>query len=231
MVVVHHTSINSMSTLIKICCILFVAVCTTYCGQPAPTPIAEVPLPAAQVDTHTQLPEAPLAKQKVVKKPDAVAAVTIEEMPIANIGRQVLEDSAFMLDNEVIIFKLLDSLGAEKRTTRDFYFSVFNRLIRRSDGILADAVGEYALRFVENYPAEFLANSKGFTNAHLETWASQIGIELYLMTGTAKSNFDRAVENFRKNCKGCGPVERERLTRFETLIWNTIEQNLNERVP
>ncbi len=220
-----------MAIPFKLIVVLFVAVCTTCCRQPVPTPAIETAAPVVVNDTP--LPPQPEAPQKASfeKKPVPVTLVPVEELPIEKVGKLLLKDSLPTLENEVIIYKLLDSLCAKTRKSRDFYFLVFNKLIKRSDGILADAVGDYALNYVETYPAEFLANSKAFSNALLETWASQIGIELYLSAGSTKDSFDKTVETFRRNCKGCSTTEMERLARFEGLIWNTIKQNLDERVP
>lgn len=153
----------------------------------------------------------------------------LAELPIKKVGELILKDSIKSLNNEIVSFMLLDSLSAESRQSRDFYFRVFNKIMDRSGSVLSDAIGDYALTYVESYPNEFLANSKNFSPNRLETWASHIGIELFLSGGDAKEAFDKSTQTFQANCKGCQAHDLARLTEFNKLIWITIQQNQVEK--
>ena len=153
------------------------------------------------------------------------------DLPIKKIGELVLQDSIAYLSNEVTAFMLLDSLLSKNKTSRDFYFKVFNKIMERSGGSLDDAVGDYALTYVENYPKDFLDNSRNFTEDKLASWAGNIGIELFLSSQNQREAFEKSTRMFRSNCKNCDQQQLARLDSFNNMIWTTIEQNLNQRKP
>jgi hypothetical protein len=154
-----------------------------------------------------------------------------KDLAIKKIGELVLQDSIAYLSNEVTAFMLLDSLLSKNKSSRDFYFKVFNKIMERSGGSLDDAVGDYALTYVENYPREFLENSRNFTDDKLASWGGNIGIELFLSSQNQKEAFEKSTRMFKSNCKNCDQQLLARLDSFNNMIWTTIEQNLNQRKP
>lgn len=165
----------------------------------------------------------------LTEKPNRRVAKSLRDLPIKKVGELILSDSIKTLNDEVISFMLLDSLSAQKRKSRDFYFKVFNKIMDRSGGAMSDAIGDYALSYVESYPGEFLENSKSFSANRLETWASHIGIELFLSSGDPKDVYEKTTQLFHANCKGCDAAALARLNEFNKLIWTTIEQNKEEK--
>lgn len=166
-----------------------------------------------------------LETDTVAEKPSRPAPRNIRALPVKKVGELILSDSIKAINDEVVSFMLLDSLSAESRRSRDFYFKVFNKIMDHSGGALSDAIGDYALSYVESYPNEFLANSRNFSGNRLETWASHIGIELFLSSGDVKDIYDKTTQSFQTNCKGCDAATLARLNDFNKLIWTTIEQN------
>ncbi len=184
------------------------------------TPAADTAVP--KTGEYNPEDDPTLVKQeKVVIKP--------EELPISRVGELVLKDSIKVYDNEVITFMLFDSLLSPKKKSRDFYFKVFNKMMDRSGGKMGDAIGDYALTYVESYPREFLANSKNFTQDRMDTWASNIGIELFLLPGNKKEAYEKSIRTFTNNCKNCDTADLARLNTFNKLVLQTIEQNLKGR--
>jgi hypothetical protein len=123
---------------------------------------------------------------------------------------------------------MLDSLSSDSKQSRQFYFKVFNKIMNKADGEVAESIGGYALTYVQNYPQEFLDNSRAFSKNQLEAWAGNIGIELYLSSNESdnvKEAFDQMVVLFNDNCKGCNSSQRNRLKDFNNLIWRTIKEN------
>ena len=188
---------------------------------------------AVPIDTSATIAnDRELSADSIPLKPAAtVTAPNPEDLPIRTVGELIISDKIKSLKNDTISFMLLDSLLADSRQTRDFYFKVFNKLMDRSGGNLSDAIGDYALSYVERYPNEFLANSKKFSANRLGTWASNIGIELFLSAGDVKEAYDKTTQSFVSNCKGCQAQEFERLSEFNKLIWTTIVQNKVEQKP
>jgi hypothetical protein len=52
-------------------------------------------------------------------------------------------------------FACMDSLTSENKINRDFYWSVFQIILKKSDGALSEVVGSYLKRYLEKYPKEF----------------------------------------------------------------------------
>ena len=103
--------------------------------------------------------------------------------------------------------------------------------MERSGGSLDDAVGDYALTYVENYPKDFLDNSRSFTEDKVASWAGNIGIELFLSSQNQKEAFEKSTRLFKSNCKNCNLQQLARLDNFNNMIWTTIEQNIQQRKP
>ena len=150
-----------------------------------------------------------------------------EQLPIRTVADLILKDSIRPISNPVI-YKMLDSLSSDLKPTRQFYFGVFNKIMNKADGEVAESIGGYALTYVQNYPKEFLENSRTLSKNQFEAWASNIGIELYLSSSESdnvKETYDQMVVLFNDNCKDCIGYFRSRLKEFTNLIWQTIREN------
>lgn len=78
----------------------------------------------------------------------------LSDLPIRKVGDLIVSDSIAPSDN-FVTFKLMDSLNSDNKEARDFYFHVFEKIVKKSDGALSEVVGAYAQQYIENYPAEF----------------------------------------------------------------------------
>jgi hypothetical protein len=100
--------------------------------------------------------------------------------------------------------------------------------MNKADGDIAESIGGYALTYIQNYPKEFLENSRTFSKNQFEAWASNIGIEIFLATSereNVKEAYNQVVNLFNDNCKDCSSYHKSRLKEFNTLVWRTIEEN------
>jgi len=71
----------------------------------------------------------------------------LSDLTLRQVGKLILADSIQPSDNK-ITFDCMDSLLAKQSTTRDYYFPVFLKILDKSDGALAEAVGQYAMTYV-----------------------------------------------------------------------------------
>ncbi|HEX8332958.1 MAG TPA: hypothetical protein VF622_10060 [Segetibacter sp.] len=162
-----------------------------------------------------------------VQKTDTSNRYYWEQLPIRTVADLILRDSIRPVSSPVI-YNMLDSLSSDSKQSRHFYFKVFNKIMNKADGDVAESIGGYALTYVQNYPQEFLDNSLAFSKNQLEAWAGNIGIELYLSShesDNVKEAFDQMVVLFNDNCKACNSNQRNRLKEFNNLIWRTIKEN------
>lgn len=207
------------------------AVVLLGCGEKQTATETKDTLPTPIVETTAVASNEYDPTQDSTFKPVVQEAPQPHDLSIKKVGELVLKDSVAYLSNEVTAFMLLDSLLSKNKDSRDFYFKVFNKIMERSGGSLDDAVGDYALTYVENYPKEFIENSKSFSEDKLASWAGNIGIELFLSSQNQKEAFEKSTRMFKSNCKNCDQQQLARLDSFNSMIWTTIEQNLNQRKP
>jgi hypothetical protein len=154
-----------------------------------------------------------------------------EQLPIRTVAELILKDSIRPVSSP-IIYNMLDSLSSDIKSSRQFYFKAFNKIMNKADGEVAESIGGYALTYVQNYPKEFIENSQSFSRNQLEAWAGNIGIELYLSSSESdnvKEAFDQMVVLFTDNCKGCNSAQKNRLKEFNNLVWRTIKENQNAK--
>lgn len=201
------------------------------CGEKKSTVETKDTLAAPIVETTAAVSNEYDPGQDSTFKPVVEVKAKPEDLAIKKVGELVLKDSVAYLSNEVTAFMLLDSLLSKKKDSRDFYFRVFNKIMERSGGSLDDAVGDYALTYVENYPKEFLDNSRSFSEDKLASWAGNIGIELFLTSQNQKEAFEKSTRMFKSNCKNCDLQQMARLDTFNNMIWTTIAQNIQQRKP
>lgn len=78
----------------------------------------------------------------------------LSDLPIRQVGNLITSDSIAPSDN-FVTFELMDSLHSDNKEARDFYFNVFEKIVKKSDGALSEVIGAYAQEYIENYPKEF----------------------------------------------------------------------------
>jgi hypothetical protein len=69
-------------------------------------------------------------------------------------ARLILTDSIEPSDN-FITFASMDSISANQKEVRDYYFPVFQKIVGKSDGALSEVVGAYLLAYIKKFPKEF----------------------------------------------------------------------------
>ena len=94
-------------------------------------------------------------------------------------------------------FEILDKLCAkEVGIKRALYFLLFNQIMRKADGAVAEVMGEYCMRNIENnadFIIQYLANHESY--CHL--YAEHIAIELH-MSNTPLNEYDKKIPSIIK---------------------------------
>lgn len=139
-------------------------------------------------------------------------------------GNWILADSISPSDN-FSTFRLMDSLNAKAVESRMFYFSVFNKILEKADGALAEAVGLYALKYVENHTTEFLSFSKSISNEIFEKWARNVGVEIYLSSENPTEEAQYFIKRIERNCINCSLESKEKLETFKIIVNQAITEN------
>lgn len=136
----------------------------------------------------------------------------------------ILKDSVNPSDN-FSTFRVMDSLNAKSYNDRKFYFEVFLKIMKESDGALAEAVGLPAYNFVEKQTKEFFKLAQTITKAQFELWANNVGVEISLSsTNDPTKEAEIYCEKLRENCL---PEQRKEVERFCKIVSKTIEEESN----
>jgi hypothetical protein len=136
-------------------------------------------------------------------------------LPLAKVANLFLSDSIHPTDNG-ITFTCMDSVLSGKEETRTLIFPVFIKIMEAADGALAEAIGMYALSFVEKYSKEFANRSKQLTESQFGLWASYTGNELFFNLDN-ESEAKKWEKDLMHHCKACDSVELVRLRKFSEL--------------
>jgi hypothetical protein len=201
---------------VKILAAVVFVVAALSCGS------HETSATAVSIDSTSKL-----SSEKLIDTVSTTAAtINTDSLQTHTIGEMVLNGTLKPSDN-TFTFRLMDSLMAVDQESRKFYFTVFNKILDYADGALGEAIGDYALTYVEQHPGEFIANMKDLPQERLAAWASNIGIEISLSANDAKDSYKKFSESFINNCKGCSKQTIQQLQQFNKLVWQTVKENLN----
>jgi len=78
----------------------------------------------------------------------------LTDLKLEEVGKLILNDSIKPSDN-LVTFCILDSISSTNKATRDFFFPVYKKIVKQSDGALADMVAGKTKQYIEKYPNEF----------------------------------------------------------------------------
>jgi len=144
---------------------------------------------------------------------------------IKEVAQMILDNKCQPSDN-YITFSVMDSLLSQKSEDRKFYFRVFLNILEKADGALAEAVGLPAMNYVEKYTTEFIQLLTSISNDQLDSWASVIGIELFLSSqDDPMKDGEVYVEKLELNCLSLNENEKARLRKFNEIIIRSIQEN------
>lgn len=102
----------------------------------------------------------------------------LTDLTIPEIGSLYLSDSIIPQDNNVT-FQLMDTLVTCSDEDRDLFMSVFEVILRKADGALAEAVGSYSWRFIEIHSEYFLNYISNAEFDIISKWAEYTSYEMY----------------------------------------------------
>ena len=102
----------------------------------------------------------------------------LTDLSFRKIGELVLIDSVIPMDNN-ITFKLLDTISTCSENEIGFYLKVFDKIMLKSDGALAEVVGLYTLKFIRKRPEIFVNHIDTLTIENVKDWANYTSFEMY----------------------------------------------------
>ena len=125
-------------------------------------------------------------------------------------------------------FALMDSLSSPNKATRDLVFPAFKVVVEKSDGALAEVVGQYALKYLEAYPKEF-AERYSCCLEELFLLTDYIGYEVMISEAPAsayKQLFEKINQKYPKSAQD--KTARAFKEKLETYIVESEGQRVTE---
>jgi hypothetical protein len=147
----------------------------------------------------------------------------LTDLSFNEIGKLYLKDSIIPMDNNVT-FALLDTISYCKKKDIDFFLNVFEKIMIKSDGALAEAVGQYTLKFINNRPEIFVNHIDTINYTIIDKWANYTAYEMYF-----KYSADSLVyycNQLSDKLKGYG--KNKSLIRFEDRINKSAKALIEE---
>ena len=140
-------------------------------------------------------------------------------------AKWILIDSVIPSDN-FSTFRVMDSLESKRLEDRKFYFNVFLNIKKKADGALGEAIGSPAFSYTKNHTKEFLEFSSELTKEEFESWAYDVGVEIFLSSnGDPTKDAQDYFKKLKSNCLNCTVEEKELLERFNTAMKQGIIEN------
>ena len=182
---------------------------------------------ASGFDSSRDVNNTPVVTKNIsISNPEIKPEINTNSLSANEIGEMILDGRLQPSDNN-FTHRMIDSLNAIDKPSRKFYFKVFNKIMNYADGALSESIGNYALTYVMQNPEEFISNINNLEAERFDTWATQIGLELFLSANEPQENYNHFTSTFLKNCKGCNFATIVKLKRFNKLVWQTMQANLN----
>lgn len=130
-------------------------------------------------------------------------------------GQRILNGESIWGKNEEVIFALMDSLSSPSPDSRNFYFSVFQKISEQADGYVGEAIGGYVLKFVSQYPDEFIANAN---DGELKSFGYDAGAEIAMSaSGDPELDFQELKGQVSAKRQTMSDPDKQKLDQF--LLW------------
>ena len=132
--------------------------------------------PASSGPIYDMPPEVATPKTRKKAEPiiplrDPYNNLYLTDLTYREIGELLLIDSVIPMDNTVT-FKLLDTISSCSETDIAFFLQVFDNIMEKSDGALAEVVGSYTWGFIEKRPSIFVKHLDTLDQNIVEDWAN-----------------------------------------------------------
>lgn len=102
----------------------------------------------------------------------------MSDLPLKTVAKLILSDSIEPSDNK-FTFALLDTIFTCDKTEQNFYLNVFDKIMRKSDGVLSEAIGSYTYKFIQTQPINFLKHLSKLEQQDIKNWARYTTFEMY----------------------------------------------------
>jgi hypothetical protein len=146
------------------------------------------------------------------------------------VARWILKDS-IEPGNNFSTYRVLDSLTTTKSESRLFYLKAFLRIMEKSEGSLADSVGNIALRYTSKYTREFLQREPPLTPHQFQRISELVASAILAKSDSsedAENDMDAYFKLLQLNCKSCNSSTSETLDYYLQLVYQTLMDSIKK---
>ena len=162
-------------------------------------------------DTENSNNPNPSLKKDSLRDPYHNAYLT--DLSYKEIGELILKNEARPMDNHVT-FELLDTISNCDIEHLGFYLRVFENIMEKSDGALAEVVGMYTWQFIKSRPEIFLNHIDTTKSENIKNWANYTVYEMYF--SFPEDSLVYQCQQFTKNLKNI--EQNDGLSLFEETM-------------
>lgn len=102
----------------------------------------------------------------------------MSDLPLKTVAKLILSDSIEPSDNK-FTFAMLDVIFTCDKSEQNFYLDVFDKIMRKSDGALSEAIGTYTYKFIQIQPIVLLKHLSKLEQQDIKNWARFTTFEMY----------------------------------------------------
>jgi hypothetical protein len=155
-----------------------------------------------------------------------VSEYFLTDMPLRSVAALMMSDSLMPSDN-VVTMRIIDSATGENANSRAYYFKALNKIAFKSDGALAEILGDYLIDYVGKYTPEFAAHLKTMNADDKSTWTYYMSRELAF-----RLDNENLVQTWTTalagNCKDCSAQDYQGLRQFLDNLSKATKETMQD---
>jgi hypothetical protein len=145
--------------------------------------------------------------------------VEIDTAKIKKYAQQILDNKIYPSDDNET-FECINQLFAENQKDINFYFNVFRVIVKKSDGALSEAIGQYVMSFLRSNPDFFIEKYSEFDSDEKNKFVGFMAYEFYFSETDYKTEIN---EYFAKVSNG---IKSESETKTKTKILTEMKESV-----
>ena len=146
----------------------------------------------------------------------------VNDEKTSKLAKAIFYDKNWDLNDDNVL-SFLDSLTAEEKNARPFYFRVVTNSFKKSDGYYSEGLGVAGKDYVEENTKEFASyfdNKACFTDRDLQTWTNIVMLEFSLLADNEYdiSLMDNYIKKLTSNCNNCSVSQKITIEKYSKLL-------------
>ncbi len=153
--------------------------------------------------------------------------VEIDTAKIKKYAIQILENKVYPSDDDET-FECINQLFAENQKDLNFYFKVFRVIVKKSDGALSEAIGQYVMSFLRSNPDFFIEKYSKFNSDEKNKFIGFMAYEFYFSETDYKTEISEFFAKVSNEIKSKSESKTKILSEIKESVTKETENIINE---